>query len=205
VVLERTIWELRGIACLSLDEISPPKQQIISSRSFGRAVTTLSDLKEAVTTYMTRAAEKLRKQHSVAQAVHVHIRTSPFREDRPYYGKGLTMPLITASDDTRQLVKTALQGLQRIYQPGHEYQKAGVALLEIQPKHAGQMGDMLTALEDDKADHVMQIMDAINARMGKATLCLAGEGLAQEWATKRGRMTAAYSTRIADSSCVIAS
>lgn len=205
VVLERTVWELRGISCLRLEKISPPKQQIISSRSFGRAVTTLSDLKEAVTTYMTRAAEKLRKQHSVAQSVHVHIRTSPFRDDRPYYGKGLTIPLATASDDTRQLVKTALQGLERIYQPGHEYQKASVALMDIQPKQAGQMGDMLTALEDDKADHVMQIMDAINARMGKATLRLAGDGLLKDWAMKRGRITAAYSTRIANAPYVIAS
>jgi DNA polymerase V len=205
VVLERTVWELRGIACLSLEDVSPPKQQIISSRSFGQAVTTLSDLKEAVTTYMTRAAEKLRKQQSVTHAVHVHIRTSPFREDKPYYGKGLTMPLVTASDDTRLLVKTAIQGLERIYQPGHEYQKAGVALLEIQPKYTGQMGDLLAVLEDGKADQVMQLMDAINARMGKATLRLAGEGMVKPWAMKRGRVTAAYSTRIADAPWVQAS
>jgi len=92
VVLERTVWELRGIACLRLEDISPPRQQIISSRSFGRPVTELNELKEAVTAYMSRAAEKLRRQGSIAQALHVHIRTSPFREDRPYYGKGPDHP-----------------------------------------------------------------------------------------------------------------
>ena len=209
VVLERTIWELRGMACLSLDEISPPKQQIISSRSFGRAVTSINELQEAVTTYMTRAAEKLRQQHSVAQAVHVHIRTSPFRDDKPYYGRGLTLPLIHPSDDTRVLVKAALLGLERIYQPGHEYQKAGVALLEIQPKQSKPMGDLLSNIEDSeinhaKADDVMQLMDAINARMGKATLRLAGEGMHKPWAMKRGRVSAAYSTRITEAAWVMA-
>ena len=196
VVLERTVWELRGIACLSLEDVTPPKQQIISSRSFGRPVTELQELKEAITSYMSRAAQKLRQQGSVAQAIHVHIRTSPFREDKPYYGKGMTMPLGIPTDDTRQLVKAAIQGLKKIYQPGHEYQKAGVVLMDIQPKDTGHMPDLLTTPEDHKPDRVMQMMDAINARMGKGTLRLAGEGTTKNWAMKRGRMTAAYSTDI---------
>ncbi len=201
VVVERTLWELRGIACLSLEDITPPKQQIISSRSFGRAVTELHELKQAVTSYMSRAAEKLRKQGSVAQAIHVHIRTSPFREDKPYYGQGRTLPLITPTDDTRQLVKAALKGLEAIYQLGHDYQKAGVILLEIQPKGAGQMSDLFsfthendTQAHDNKADQVMRLMDGINARMGKACIKLAGEGVGQSWAMKRGRVSAAYTT-----------
>ena len=203
VVVERTIWELRGIACLSLEDITPPKQQIISSRSFGRAVTELHELKQAVTSYMSRAAEKLRKQSSVAQAVHVHIRTSPFREDKPYYGQGRTLPLITPTDDTRQLVKAVLRGLEAIYQPGHDYQKAGVMLLDIQPKGAGQMSDLFslahendTQAHDNKADQVMRLMDGINARMGKASIKLAGEGMDKSWAMRRDRMSAAYSTDI---------
>jgi DNA polymerase V len=197
VVLERTVWELRGMPCLSLEDVSPPKQQIISSRSFGRPVTALQELKEAVTTYMSRAAEKLRLQQSVAQAVHVHIRTSPFRQDRPYYyGKGVTMPLLMPTDDTRKLVKAALNGLEAIYQPGHEYQKAGVVLMDIQPKNSNRMDDLLAAVDEDKDTRVMRMMDAINKRMGKATIRLAGEGLEKSWSMKRGRMSRAYSTRL---------
>jgi len=203
VVVERTILELRGIACLNLDDITPPKQQIISSRSFGRAVTELHELKQAVTSYMSRAAEKLRKQGSVAQAIHVHIRTSPFREDKPYYGQGITLPLITSTDDTRQLVKAAIKGLSTIYQPGHDYQKAGVMLMDIQPKGVGQIGDLFslahandTQGRDDKADQLIRLMDGINARMGKASIKLAGEGMRKDWAMKRGRVTGAYSTNI---------
>lgn len=190
VVLERTVWELRGMACLRLEEVSPPRRQIISSRSFGRPVTELQDLKEAITAYMSRAAEKLRRQGSVTHALHVHIRTSPFREDKPYYGKGLTIPLIPPTDDTRKLVKAALKGLEAIYQPGHDYQKAGVVLMDIHPKDSGQINDMIAALEDAKAARVMQMMDAINARMGKAMIRLAGEGIAKGWAMKRDKMSA---------------
>lgn len=203
VVVERTILELRGIACLSLEDITPPKQQIISSRSFGRAVTELYELKQAVTSYMSRAAEKLRKQSSVAQAIHVHIRTSPFREDKPYYGQGRTLPLITPTDDTRQLVKAALRGLEAIYQPGHDYQKAAVMLMDIQAKGAGQMSDLFsfthendTQAHENKADQVMRLMDGINARMGKACIKLAGEGVETGWAMKRGRSSQAFTTSL---------
>ncbi len=195
VVLERTVWELRGIPCLRLEEVAPPKQQIITSRSFGRPVTALRELKEAVATFTGRAAEKLRRQGSVAQAIHVSIRTSPFREDRPYYGKGRTIPLSAPSDDTRRLVKAALEGLEAIYRPGHAYQKAGVVLLDIQPKGPGQIGDMLAGAEGDRAARLMQTMDAINARLGKGAIRLAGEGIAQGWAMRRGRMSAARATR----------
>ena len=198
VVLERIVWELRGIACLALEEVSPPKQQIISSRSFGMPVTELADLKAAVTAYMTRAAERLRRQGSVAQAVHVHIRTSPFREDLPYYGKGMTLPLVIPTDDTRVLVRQALAGLVRIYRPGHEYQKAGVVLMDIRPKGVSSVGDLLAAEEPSRADRLMQAMDAINARMGKATVQLAGEGVEKPWAMKRGRRTQAFSTRLGE-------
>ncbi len=196
VVLERTVWELRGLACLGLEDISPPKQQIISSRSFGIPVTALTDLREAVAAYTTRATEKLRRQASVAQAIHVHIRTSPFREDRPYYGPGLTLPLATPTDDTRKLVKKALEGLERIYRPGHDYQKAGVVLMDIRPREIGRMDDLIEAIAPSKDEQVMRAMDAINARMGKTAIRLAAEGIGKPWAMKRMRMSRAFTTNL---------
>ncbi|OYV47446.1 MAG: DNA polymerase V subunit UmuC [Halothiobacillus sp. 20-53-49] len=214
VVLERTVWELRGVACLNLEDITPPRQQIISSRSFGKPVWYLPDLKQAVTAYMSRAAEKLRRQGSVAGGVQVFIRTSPFSA-KPFYGNSITLPLITATDDTRVLVKHVIQGLERIYQPGHDYQKAGVMLLDIRPKGQGQITDLFADMEQgdlfgrpsqqndmerigvkNNADQLMQVMDAINARMGKHTVKLAGEGFKPHWAMKRNRHSPAYTTDI---------
>jgi nucleotidyltransferase/DNA polymerase involved in DNA repair len=66
VVMERTCEELRGVSCLELEEVAPPKQQIMSSRSFGKPVECIEELRKAVATYVGRAAEKLRLQGSVS-------------------------------------------------------------------------------------------------------------------------------------------
>ena len=80
VVMEKTIQELNGTVCIELEEIRPIKKQILSSRSFGYPVQDYNSLAESITLYMSRAAEKLRKQQSFAASVYVYIRTSPFKE-----------------------------------------------------------------------------------------------------------------------------
>lgn len=93
VVMEKTIRELNGVVCIELEEVTPKKQQIVSSRSFGKPVEDLESLSESISLYMTRAAEKLRKQSSYAGALHVYIRTSPFKLDQPFYSNGYTVAL----------------------------------------------------------------------------------------------------------------
>ena len=196
VVLARTVQELRGVSCLPLEAVGAPRQQIIVSRSFGKPVWYLPDLRQAVTAYMSRAAEKLRTQGSVAQAVQVFIRSNPF-SNRPFDAQSITLPMATATDDTRVLVRVAQQGLERIYRTGFEYQKVGVVLIDIQPKGPGTMADLFSdPLHDQRADRLMQAMDAINARMGKRAVKLAGEGFAQPWAMKRNLHSPAYTSDI---------
>lgn len=196
VVLARTARELQGISCLPLETVSAARQQIMVSRSFGKPVWYLPELRQAVTAHMSRAAEKLRSQGSVAQLVQVFIRTNPFSQ-RPFHAQSITLPLAVASDDTRVLVRIAQQGLARIYRPGFAYQKAGVVLIDIQPKGQGAMADLFCdSRQDQRADRLMQTMDAINARMGKHTLKLAGEGFTQPWAMKHNRHSPAYTTDI---------
>ena len=93
VVMERTVRELRGEPCLEMVDVTPDKQQIISSRSFGRYVTELHELEEAVSTYMSRAAEKLRRQNSVAATAYVYIRTNPHKDGEPQYSPGIMVGL----------------------------------------------------------------------------------------------------------------
>jgi hypothetical protein len=80
VVMERTVAELNGESCIELEEVAPPKQQIMSSRSFGVPVFELAELQQSVASYTARAAVKLRNQASLAGAVQVYIRTSPFKD-----------------------------------------------------------------------------------------------------------------------------
>lgn len=115
IVMERTAVELRGLSCLALEEVAPAKKQIISSKSFGQMVVAVDDLREAVSTYMTRAAEKLRQQGSVCGAVQVFVQTNSFRPQDRQYSNAITVPLTAPSADTRRLIGTTLFGLERIY------------------------------------------------------------------------------------------
>src|SRR5215813_11351401 len=95
----RLVWELRGISCLPLEFCPPPKQSLMVSRSFGRPITTLIEMREAVATYMTRAAEKLRRHQVAAGVLTVFLMTNRFT-DEPQYSNSVTMPLPVATQDT---------------------------------------------------------------------------------------------------------
>lgn len=95
VVLERTVRELNGESCMSLEEAPPTKQQIVCSRSFGEKVTEYDSLRQAVCQYAERASEKLRKERQYCRHISVFIKTSPFAVKEPYYGNVATEKLLT--------------------------------------------------------------------------------------------------------------
>ena len=193
VVLERTVRELHGVSCLDLEEVAPDKQQIMCSRSFGQYVYDRDQLEEVVASYVARAAEKLRKQASLAGALMVFIRTNPFNPKEPQYQRSMTIPLPEATADTRVLVMWALKGLKRIYRPGFAYQKAGVMLSELRPKAMAQVS-MFADLEDDRGQRLMATLDVINQRWGRGTLRSAAEGMEKPWQMKRQRLSPSYTT-----------
>ena len=199
VVLERTVRELQGTPCIDLDDTNEPKKEIASTRSFGRPVTELNPLIEAVSEFASRAAEKLRKQKSRANQVLVFVRTSPFRPG-PSYSQSVVVPLIRPTADTGQLVQAATAGMRAIYQPGYAMAKAGVMLLELQPEGRVQ-GEL--ALEAPstaapaKSSQLMTALDNVNQRFGKGTLKVASAGLdgdRREWVMKQERRTPRYTT-----------
>jgi DNA polymerase V len=196
VVLERTVRELQGTPCVELEHEPKAKQEIACTRSFGHPVTEQSDLAEAITEFASRAAQKLRKQSSLAGQVLCFIRTSPFRQDAQY-SRSITVPLRRPSADTAVIVAAALSGLKAIYRPGFKMAKAGVMLLELQ-SDAVQQQEL--ALEDDNvADRgrLMSTLDGLNQRYGRGTVLMASAGLAgnrRAWSMKQERRTPAYTT-----------
>ena len=198
VVMEKTIRELNGTVCIELEEISPAKQQIVRSRSFGYAVSDYNSLAESITLYMSSAAERLRRQQSFAGSVYVYIRTSPFKPDQPSYSNGLTIPLPNATDDTRLLVNFALWGLKQIYKPNYNYAKAGVMLGEI-VSIEGVQTDLFSQMQaTPKSSALMSAMDSINRKMGKESIKLASEGFTRPWKMKQGNKSPSYTTRWED-------
>jgi DNA polymerase V len=196
VVLERTVRELQGMQCIDLDDAPAPKKEIACTRSFGHAVTELPPLVEAVSEFASRAAEKLRKQGSLASQLLVFCHTSPFRPG-PRFNRSIVVPLRRPTADTGKLVWAASAGMRRIYEPGYKMAKAGVMLLDLVP--GGVLQGELDLEDEDHRDRtkLMVALDALNGRYGKGTVHVASTGVdnqAQTWGMKQERRTPAYTT-----------
>ena len=192
--LGRMVSELNGVACRDLEEASPNRHGIMSSRSFGRSVLTCEELDEAVSLHVSIAAQKLRNQGSACGAVQVYIRTSPFSPDA--YSMASTVPLADATDDTLRLIKAALSGLKKIYRPGYAYAKAGIVLTDLSGKH-GRTMDLFADREGaSKRLTLMKTLDEINLRHGRNKIGPGISGMSQDrsWSTKKGNRTPAYTT-----------
>ncbi|MDP2152220.1 MAG: Y-family DNA polymerase [Methylotenera sp.] len=194
VVMEKTIRELNGDVCIELEEAPTAKKQILSSRSFGQPVRDYNSLAESISLYISRAAEKLRRQKSLAGSVHVYIRTSPFKPDDPFYSNGMTVSLPSPLDDSRQLANVALWALKQLYRPNYNYAKAGVMLSELVPAGNAQM-DMFSKIETSaKSAELMKTIDSINRKMGKDSIKLASEGFKKPWKMRQENKSPAYTT-----------
>jgi DNA polymerase V len=197
ILLAKTVHELNGIACLTLEDIPTDKQQIACTRSFGQPVTKLKDLLEAITEFASRAAEKLRKQNCQAGQLMAFIRTSPFRKQDKQHSAYRTIPLPSPTSDSAHLVEIACAIVRHIYKPGHKYAKAGIMLMDLQPVRTQQLSLDLGSKEPQTRTRLMEVLDSINHRHGRGTLHLASAGTAgkkRTWEMKQERKTPGYTT-----------
>ena len=169
VVLARTAMELQGVSCLSIDELAEPQKQVLHSRSFGRRVTNLSDLEEAVQEFITAAAAKLRQRGLQTALVGISIRTNHTRQQDAQYSNSITLPLAAPTQDTGVLAHLAREGLRRIYRPGYRYKKAGVLLTALSGQEQCQL-DWLDPGDSLRSRALMSVVDRINRDMGRDTL-----------------------------------
>ncbi len=191
VVLERLVRELRGEACLTLESIAQPQQSLVVSRSFGQPIATLAELQQAVATYMSRAAEKLRRRGLSTTHLTVFAQTNRFRDD--YESSSTSVTLLQATNHTNQLLSLGLRCTEAIYQQGRVYKKAGVMLQGLEPDDARQQS-LLENRPDPKTDALMATIDQINRRYGRHTIRYGAMGLQQPWAMRCNRQTPRYTT-----------
>lgn len=195
VVVEKTARELRGTPCIELEEVAPPKQEICCSRMFGKRLTAIEPIREAVATYAARACEKLRAQGSVCKKVRVSIRTGMFNPEEAKYAQGVICELPYPTDDTRIITKAAVAGLDGLFREGFKYSKAEVLLVDL--RQPGEFTDDLFAqVQPEASGKVMGVMDQINAKWGRGTVRPGGVPAAPEWGMRRELKSPSYTTKL---------
>ncbi|UYP84233.1 translesion error-prone DNA polymerase V subunit UmuC [Pseudomonas asiatica] len=195
VVVEKTARELAGTPCLELEEAAPPKQEICCSRMFGKRLSELAPIKQAVASYAGRAAEKLRGQGSVCKRMRVSIRTGMFNPDEAKYAKGVLVELPYPTNDTLLLTRAATEAVEQVYRPGYRYSKAEVLLMDL--RQPGEFTDDLFAVTQPVAcDRLMSVMDEINGKYGRGTMRSASVPHTPDWGMRREMMSRSYTTRI---------
>jgi DNA polymerase V len=193
VVGARVQAELRGISCLPLSLMTPPKKGIAVTHTFGRIVTEWADLREAVAAYATRAGEKLRTQGLQAVTMLVFLHTNPHSDD-PWHS-GQRSAQIEPTSDTRALIGEAVRLLRAIWRPGFRYYKAGIMLTELVPA-AAQPAQLFPTRDPIRSARAMAALDAVNARFGRDTLRPLATGLNRTWKARAGNLSPRYTTRI---------
>jgi DNA polymerase V len=197
VVLERTVRELRGEPCLELEEFAPTKQQIVCSRSFGSRITEYQDMRQAVCAYAERAAEKLRSERQYCRQIAVFVRTSPHAVGETFYGNQAMGTLMTPSSDTRDIIRVAMESLDRIWLDGCRFMKAGVMLGDFYSQGVSQLNLFDEFKPQANSEALMRVVDGLN-QSGKGKLWFAGQGMQKTWAMKREMLSPAYTTRFSD-------
>lgn len=195
VVGLRLKQELQGISCLDLNEVHEPKKEIGTAKAFGSLLSDYDLIREACCSYIDYCAGKLRRQHSVASAILVHLETNSFRtQDEQYYQRTvITLPV--ASSDTNFLIKYACEALERIFKPGLKYKRVGVSLIGLFPDTNVQ-GNLFT-MPNPTIKSLQKVIDRLNMKYEQNTVRIASCGYnRQHWESKAEIRSPRASTRL---------
>ena len=200
VVLERTVLELQGEACIAFDDIEPQRKVMAVTRSAGTPMMDFDTVFQAVTAHATRAAEKLRQHGLVAGTLTVFFHTNRHRLDRPQYSGSRSTRLTPLSSDTYDLVEAARRCAQAAWPKGegqaYGFTKAGIMLADLIRFEDRPL--TLFDVEKPRSAALMSALDQVNSRFGKKTLVLASEGMKRPWQLRSDHRSPRYTTRLTD-------
>ena len=194
ITLSMTVRELQGTSCIPLELVKPKRQQIMRSRSFSHLVCDKDDLLGAITFHAQECGRTLRREGTVAHTVGIVLNTNPFRlqdvQQQAYPCVGLPYPI----SDTNTIIHCARRLLNQTYRRDCLYKRAGVYVGEVVPKGAVTK-DLFEETETEQQQIICELMDSINTRYGKNTLCFAASKLGKgTWEMSRARLSPGYTT-----------
>lgn len=187
VNIERTVVELNQSICFPVVTEAPKKNEILSSRSFGRPVKTIDMLSEAITTFLSRATFKARQQEMLASSVTLFIRSSPHKDN--YYANAIRIPLAFPTNHHNLILPLALEGLRAIFKPNIRYIKCGVLLSGLISESIQQKNLWLNF--DNSS---MEVVDKINSKFNKKSVRLGTEPLNPEWQMRQLNKSRSFTT-----------
>ncbi len=197
VVGKRLIKELRGEVAKEMEDELVTKKIIATTRMFGTPVTNINDIKEAVATYISRAAEKLRRQHCAAKTVNVFV-VAKEESHSVNFNRGATISnyttLLTATSFTQELIKPAVALVDTLFEEGKTYKKAGVMLSDIVPDNSIQ-GNLFVSQANNNSRLLMSMIDNINFSQRNDVLKFAASGTSRDWKMRQELRSPRYTTR----------
>ena len=189
--------ELFGEVCYPLELKRNRKKNICTARSFGAELKELSKLKEAISSHANTCARKLREEKSCCASISVFINTNPFKPQSKQYNPYKVIQLVVPTNDSMEIVKTAIKGLESIYRGDCVYKKAGVIVGKIVPQQQVQLS-LFDKLDREKRKSINKAVDKLNSTMGKDKVKLAVQGSDRKWKLKQEKLSPCYTTRLAD-------
>ncbi len=196
VVVERTVRELNGEPCIEIEEVRKVKEQIISSKSFGKKVQCYDEMHQAICSYAERAGVKLRAENQLCGIVSVFLGTSHYSPG-PMYSNRATERLVYASADTRDIINAAVKALGVIWKEGYQYHRAGVMLSDFSSSSVTQFDLFSSSKPFKRSEELMALLDNMN-RSGKFNIGFAGKGCDPSWGMRRGMLSPEYTTNVND-------
>jgi len=197
VVGARLIRELKGIPSKEMEDELVTKKMIATTRMFGSPVGDINDIKEAIATYTSRAAEKLRRQHSAAKVISIFVVTKDQDHMLNFkkYGTVTThTTLPVATSFTNELIKPAVQLVDQLYEKGQLYKKAGVMLSGIVPDVSIQ-GNLFLTENKNCERKLMDMIDNVNFSQRDDVLKFASSGTTRDWKMRQELRSGKYTTR----------
>ncbi|MBT3468458.1 MAG: Y-family DNA polymerase [Opitutae bacterium] len=192
VNLERTLRELNGLSCLGMEQ-RQPRQNICSSRSFGRPVIELHDMEEALSSYVMTAVQRMRGEGSLAHGIQVFLATNSFKENTPQYHNSISESLPEPTDDLLAITSAALRLLRRIYRNGYAYKKTGLLLLDLM-SHSLRQTNLFTEDKTRNREALNHALDQVMDTHGRDSVFLASQGIRRGWQMRRDKRSQGWTT-----------
>jgi DNA polymerase V len=195
VVGQRTLNELRGIPCIEWEDEPAPKKGICTARSFGQLLSDKSAIREAVSNYAAMCAGKLRDQNSCARVMQVFLQTNVHRSQDKQFHHSISIQIPVPTNSTNEIIEFAAKGFEAIFQPGYNFKKAGVMIVDLVPDQEVQSG-MFDKVNRNRDNVLMKALDKVNKTFGKDIVRFAAQGYGRKWKLRQERLSPCYTTNV---------